>query len=292
MKFMIVFTMALAAANAGMLPRELAERIMETSVLTDCWGPGNMGMYMKMVEDKATMCMNMEPMLTEADIFEQLPRDPKAAADALPAVIRGQGPNGKGPLQIGLAEEIEEGEMEHMTPEKMAMMAEKIQMLKMGKVMKISNLTCVMKEIGMWNEDETINMEFFRGMLDSQNLVEELDEDFAMMNMKKYEMCYKMSQGFPAEDIPNKGMRRFGKQMKFHKCVLKSELNVCLMKKLSDFMQTKYPEFDSEMAMKLGLPPNMYMASTMKMMMKPHLMSPTKWFVIEMMHHGEGDLFA
>lgn len=30
------------------------------------------------------------------------------------------------------------------------------------------------------------------------------------------------------------------------------------MKKLTDMMQAKYPDFDSEMAMKLGLPPNMY----------------------------------
>ncbi len=35
-----------------------------------------------------------------------------------------------------------------------------------------------------------------------------------------------------------------------------------------------------------------YDAALMKMMMKPHMMPKTKWFVLEMIHHGGSDPFA
>ncbi len=53
---------------------------------------------------------------------------------------------------------------EHVDPEMMAMKIDKIEMLKADKALKISNLTCVFMHTGMWNEDETVNMDFFRNI--------------------------------------------------------------------------------------------------------------------------------
>ncbi len=40
------------------------------------------------------------------------------------------------------------------------------------------------------------------------------------MSVAKYETCYALSQALPVENYPSPGMRRFSKQMLFHKCVL------------------------------------------------------------------------
>ncbi len=70
MKFLVLLAAVSAGVSAGGIPDKMAERVMEMSVLTDCWGEENMKAFFGMVKGKADECLGMEPTLTEADLFE------------------------------------------------------------------------------------------------------------------------------------------------------------------------------------------------------------------------------
>ena len=80
MKLLVLLSALVVSSHAGMMSKKLSKRVMEMSLLQDCWGPKNMAGYMKMVKDAADECQEMEPLLTEEDLFggDQLPRGPKA----------------------------------------------------------------------------------------------------------------------------------------------------------------------------------------------------------------------
>lgn len=275
MKFLVLLA-AVSAVSAGGIPDKMAERVMEMSVIADCWGQENMKNFMGMVKGKADECLGMEQTITEADLFEQMPRGARGALPRLP---------GSGSRNAAATH--------NMDPEKMAMKMEKMEMLRAEKALKISNLTCVLKGTGMWNDDESVNMEFFRNVFNDPDTIDNFSDEYKTMSVAKYESCYALSQALPVENYPNPGMRRFSKQMLFMKCVLKADLDVCLLKKMADMMEMKYEkEFDPEMAMMLGLPPRKMEAAYMSMMMAPHMMPPAKRFVLEMINHGESDPYA
>ncbi len=181
------FLSALSSVDSGGVPKVMAKRIMEMTLLSDCWGKQNMIDYMMLIKEKADVCLGREPELTEDDLFEaQLPRGPKAASAAAEEEegTHLEGPRHKpmdprGSRQVSLLadddddndddddvddDDSEEGPAMMMTPKMMRVKMEKMQKLKMRKVLKVSNLTCTMKEVGMWNEDESVNMGFFRNI--------------------------------------------------------------------------------------------------------------------------------
>ncbi len=69
MRVLLLITSLVALASAGGVPQEMAERLMELSLLHDCWGEGNMAGYYKMVKDAADKCHLMESTVTVADLF-------------------------------------------------------------------------------------------------------------------------------------------------------------------------------------------------------------------------------
>ncbi len=55
-----------------------------------------------------------------------------------------------------------------LTEGKLKAKMDRMAALRANKVMKVSNLTCAMKRMGMWNEDESVNMDFFNNIFVSK----------------------------------------------------------------------------------------------------------------------------
>lgn len=137
-----------APASAGM-DREVAEHVMELTFMSDCWGKPAMRLYMESLMGAAQRCLQMEPTLTEEDLFNtMLPRGPKQAppaAAALPADL--------------------DAEMEAKMI-KMQEFSSGLAMLKARKAERVSNLTCVLRETGMFDADDQINLEYYMNVFD------------------------------------------------------------------------------------------------------------------------------
>ena len=55
-----------------------------------------------------------------------------------------------------------------------------------------------------------------------ESVAEPIDEEFQRLNLMYYGMCQRLSEALPVEQVPNPGIRRFGRQHFFHMCVLVS----------------------------------------------------------------------
>jgi len=175
-------------------------------------------------------------------------------------------------------------------PEKAArlkMFVEEFAKLKEDKLFGLSNFTCLLRKIGMQTEEGEINMDFYR-----KGLWEGTDysDEFKQANSKGYELCKTLSDALPDMEDALPIKKKFGKTLFFHKCTLESEMKVCLHKEVLDYIEEKYGSLDLDLAKKLGLPGDKYMAAFMKKLVMKHSMNPTVKAVMKFFHRGEGML--
>ncbi len=166
----LLLSLATTALAGSDIPELLKSRILKDSLIRSCWGKESIGAYVAAVEASADRCLTKLPEFTAEDAFEEEDSVPPLLANAPPKVAEVL-------KAVGLPSPRSEDESEEETEEESDAAAERIKdaiitgfregfdRLKGEKALKISNFTCVMKEMNMWNEDDTINMDYYRNMV-------------------------------------------------------------------------------------------------------------------------------
>jgi len=257
-----------------MVPEFLKEKVIGTAYLRACMGEKNFMFFHDKLVDTIKECQMKEPIFTVEELtghplaevvdHPELPEPPKAAA----ATARHHG-------------EGDEHDIEHMI--------EAVNALKVDKVTRFSNLTCVMTTSGMWNEDRSINMEFWT-KTKWESLPEPMPQEFVEHFNQKVEICDKLSDAIPQPkegDAPFK--RMFGKQLFFQHCIIKKKCDLCSMKLMKEMIEGMYGPLDEAKKNLIGLPEDAYEASVVALMAKfqslPESVLAVKKFLFE------GDLY-
>ncbi|KAK7083446.1 hypothetical protein SK128_012270 [Halocaridina rubra] len=118
--------------------------------------------------------------------------------------------------------------MHDLSPEGMQMMKEKL-------MMKMSNVTCVMKEMKYITEDNQPNYEYFNEELNKMNIDEGLREDMR----EAMDMCRDFAMCLPVEKARSPMKKELGTAMGFMKCMHMKKAMVCMkhdMKKYAAMM--------------------------------------------------------
>ena len=82
--------------------------------------------------------------------------------------------------------------------------------LKAEKALKVSNWTCAMKEMGFWNADNSIRLEWY-----TTDVWEGTDypQEFKSHMDKVYKRCHKLAEGLPVQEAEKMLLKKLGKQV-------------------------------------------------------------------------------
>ena len=82
--------------------------------------------------------------------------------------------------------------------------------LKVEKALKVSNWTCAMKEMGFWNADNSIRLEWY-----TTDVWEGTDypQEFKSHMDKVYKRCHKLAEGLPVQEAEKMLLKKLGKQV-------------------------------------------------------------------------------
>jgi hypothetical protein len=257
----IALVSAVSGGNPFGVPKAFIEHLQQYSFYCACFGEEAMEAKHELVKAAVKKCQMQEPEFDQDALF------------------------GKG----GEPDEEGEAEAEDMDIEK----AEEYELfkvgfaaLKEGKVEKLGNLSCVMKELRFWNNDRSVNIDFLTGGL--WDLMPDQDPDFVDEAKKSAKFCHKAINSLPEYDGPMMPFKKmFGKQLMFHQCFYKCKKDLCAKKMIVDWMEKKHGPHDEAKAAKLGLPPNKFDAGMVAVLAKKTAMTDSAKFVGQFLHTGE-----
>jgi hypothetical protein len=269
-----VIVLCLSSLALGLLlPEELKNKVIGVSYLKACMGEKNFEFIHEKTVATIKECQMKEPLFTDVDIFGHALPPVTPAHPELPPVAADP---------VARHDDDEEHDLEHLM--------ESLHALKVDKIVRLSNLTCVMTSMGFWNEDKTINTEFWtKGKWEA--LPEPMPEEFVEHFNKKVDICQKIADVIPEpkeDDLPFK--KTFGKLIFFQKCIMKKKCDLCTVKILKEMVEKMYGPMDEAKLEQLHLPvDNAYEATVVAMMAKfqslPETVKAVKKFMFE------GDLY-
>jgi hypothetical protein len=159
---------------------------------------------------------------------------------------------------------------------------------KHGLHMKISNLSCVMTQLRMLDDQGKPNMEqyttgFWEGVDTEDNTIAASDPEWKEMMINSYMDCHDIAMAWPQESLDRNPLtKKFGRNMIFFKCAKKSEDRNCGKFQVLKGLEVWYgegTEEDRERMTAIGLPANKYDAAVVSMMVLYDAATPEEEFV-------------
>jgi len=185
------------------------------------------------------------------------------------------------------AEEIDTGLL-NPTEEDFMEFVEDMKDWKTGLAMKISNLTCVMTQLQMIDDQGKPNMQqytegWWEGVDTSNEHIAASDPEWKEMMINSYMDCNDIAQSWPQESLDRNPLtKKFGRNMIFFRCAKKSENLNCgkwqILKGL-EVWYGKASEEDRQRMTAIGLPANKYDAAVVSMMVLYDAATPEEEFV-------------
>jgi len=143
----------------------------------------------------------------------------------------------------------------------------------------MSNLTCVLVNMGMLNKDTLeINMDMFRtGMWEEMDVSESMaaDPEWKEKLVKCWDTCHQVAESLPQEAFKDDPMMAtFGKQCTFMKCAMKAKKKMCLAGHAQKMLEKYHPEAQFSISGK-----DKYDVAKMAAMVMQHNKSPEMKFI-------------
>jgi len=109
--------------------------------------------------------------------------------------------------------------------------AEQLAELKEKMVYKITNVTCMLKELKYMNDDKTPNYEHF------EKYINKIDDAFLRNNLHYgYDMCKEFSECMPVTKAKTMIMQELGTCISFFKCMEMKKMEACFKKDFREAM--------------------------------------------------------
>jgi len=126
--------------------------------------------------------------------------------------------------------------------------SQKLEMMKDRMTTLVGNATCVFKEMGMINEDKSVNYETCKEWINKLSVEESLKEDL----LYAHDCCKDLSMCMPVEKSKNPIMKEFGQSICYHGC-MKMKTTMCCAKQNFKKMALEMGMDNIDSAMDMGM---------------------------------------
>merc|ERR1740128_1258811 len=289
MKFLLLLTIVVCVKSSDDVMRQIKKSVNKYNFDKECWGKNNMDKFYLAQTSTAEKCFQMEPTI---DVLSRLhpertnPFSPlkKPFDNPFQKLINGDlseikslWRNKRAAAITGYVETDEDDVLEFL---------EDFRVFGHNVASKISNLTCVLQEMKMLDEEGNIILDTFVNFADDEDYVPETeatkDPVFVEMIKSGYNDCYKISQNWPQQSLDRNPLYKFfGKNMIFLKCAQKHQSKCCLQAQIKQWLESIHGKITPEDLSQYQLPDNKYEAAVLSTMVHYHSASPEEKFVGE-----------
>jgi len=291
----LLFLVGLASGQD--VPRKIGEQMMRWNMQSRCWGNDAVTQY-ALEQFQATEYCKTLPSKVDSDfsrpagkpffptIRRTVPRPVPKRNDNVELV--------RGLLKLlsrnkRQADEIDTGLL-NPTEEDFMDFVEDMKDWRQGLSTKISNLTCVLTQMGALDDQGNPNLEAYTETYWEQLPIDEEDTSIAAsdpewkeMMINSYKDCHDIAMAWPEESLNRNPLtKKYGRNMIFFRCAKKSENLNCGKWQVLKGLEVWYgqaSEEDRQRMTAIGLPANKYDAAVVSMMVLYDAATPEEEFV-------------
>jgi len=243
----------LAAALAWPAPKSVVKSYAYLTIMKNCYGEDIMKQYMTKFKEAGAVCSGKATSISNMPAVRQYLMQLRARPSQ-PNYIPVPFPIMAGGRQADFAEFFQQRQDADMIPNPfssrqkrdMHMSPEMLEMVKEKIASKMSNMTCIMQEMGYMKEDMTPDYDYC--MEETANL--DIDNELKADLIEDMSMCRDFAKCMPLDSLKSPIQREAGEFMGFMKCCKAREMVSCMKK---DFRKSAadagYEIPDDEMVM-------------------------------------------
>jgi len=230
---MVVLVGVLAAAMAWPAPKSVVKSYAYLTIMKNCYGEEVLKGYMTKFKDAAAMCSGKPTSISDMPAVRQYLMQLRAQAarpNYIPVPIPMFGGRQGGDLSNFFQQQQQDAEIVNpfgsRTKRNVDLSPEMLDMMKEQIASKMSNMTCMMQEMGYMKEDKTPDYDYC--MEETANL--DIDNDLKADLIEDMSMCRDFAKCMPLDALKSPIQRECGEFMGFMKCCKAREMVSCMKK--------------------------------------------------------------